>query len=223
MDLPLIILLLLFFVIIIAFFLYFAPLNLFFKAKSAGLNIEIFDLIGMRIRRSNPYEIVNPAILLKKSGIYIDIRDLEGLYLAGGHCLLVAQAMILAKENNIDVSFKNLVAIDLAGRNPVRSLKDCIPEHIINSNTETFKSKEGKEYKVSFTLKAKPNINKMVAGCCGGKEELINSIFDYIEERIANSDSLIEINSTNFSKDILKENFSKDCVFDIKEIKISIN
>ncbi len=210
-------------VVIIAIILPFIPLKLFFDAKSAGIKIEITDLISMRIRKCNPYEIVNTAILLKKSGIDIDLASLESLYLGGGHCLLVAQAMILAKENNIEVSFKNLVAIDLAGRNPVRCLKDCIPEHILNSNTETFKSKEGKEYNVSFTLKAKLNINKMVGGCCGGEEELLNSIFGYIEERITTSDGLIGINPTDLSKVILKEDFSKDCVFDIKEIKININ
>ena len=209
-------------IILIPFILYFVPLALFFYAKSQGLKIELKDLIAMRFRKCDPYEIVNPAILLSKKGININIADLERHYLAGGHCFLIAQALIIAKENKIEVSFNTVTAIDLSGRNPVISVKDCIKEHILNSNTEIFKSKEGKEYKVSFTLKAKININKIIGGCCGDGQDLINSIYDYIEERITNSDYFNDINPDNLSKDILKENFSNRSVFDIKEIKINI-
>lgn len=209
-------------VILIAILIYFIPIQLYLNAKSAGLNIELTHLLFMKIRKADPYEIINSAILLKKNGINVNIDQLEMHYLGTGSPKLISQALVLAKENNIDVSFNTISAIDLAGRNPVNCVKECIKEHILNANPETFISKEGKEYKVSFTIKAKPNINKIIGGGDDG-QVLINCIFDYIEKIITNSDNSNDINPEKLSKDILKEFFSNKSVFDIKEIKININ
>ena len=139
-------------IVLIAILIYFIPIQLYLNAKSAGLNIELINLIFMKVRKSDPYQIINPAILLKKNGIDANVNELEAQYLSGGSANAIAKAMIIAKENNMEVSFDRLSAIDLAGKDLVACIKECLSEENVKVNPETFTTKNGEKVTVSFTL-----------------------------------------------------------------------
>ena len=53
----------------IAIFLNFVPLGLWISAIAAGVNVGIFNLIGMRLRRVPASQIVLPLIKANKAGL----------------------------------------------------------------------------------------------------------------------------------------------------------
>ena len=69
----------------IAIFLNFVPLGLWISAIAAGVNVGIFNLIGMRLRRVPASQIVLPLIKANKAGLDVNVNQLEAHYLAGGN------------------------------------------------------------------------------------------------------------------------------------------
>lgn len=69
--------------IVIAVLFSFIPVGLWISALAAGVRVGIFTLIGMRLRRVPPAQIVNPLIKADKAGINISVNQLEAHYLAG--------------------------------------------------------------------------------------------------------------------------------------------
>ncbi len=57
------------FIIGVALFLHFVPLGLWISAIAAGVHVGIFTLIGMRLRRVPPSQIVLPLIKANKAGL----------------------------------------------------------------------------------------------------------------------------------------------------------
>ena len=90
------------------------------SALAAGVRVGIFTLIGMRLRRVPPAQIVNPLIKADKAGINISVNQLEAHYLAGGNVDRVVNALIAAERAAIPLLFERAAAIDLAGRDVLR-------------------------------------------------------------------------------------------------------
>ena len=95
---------------------YFCPISLLIIAAREGLKLSPTQLISMRIRKINPYPIVQAAINLHKEGINIDVSQLESHALAGGHINKVANVLIAAKKENREISFMDVCALDLMGK-----------------------------------------------------------------------------------------------------------
>ena len=108
----------------IAIFFSFVPLGLWISAISAGVNVGIFNLVGMRLRRVTPGRIVNPLIKARKAGLNVTVNQLEAHYLAGGNVDRVVNALIAAQRADIDLIFERAAAIDLAGRD-VLNADEC--------------------------------------------------------------------------------------------------
>ena len=66
-------------------FFNFVPLGLWISAIAAGVNVGIFNLIGMRLRRVPASQIVLPLIKANKAGMNVNVNQLEAHYLAGGN------------------------------------------------------------------------------------------------------------------------------------------
>lgn len=60
-------------------FLHFVPLGLWISALAAGVNISLFNLVGMRIRRVEPRMIVLPLIKGTKAGLDLNVNQLEAI------------------------------------------------------------------------------------------------------------------------------------------------
>lgn len=84
------------FVIAVAVLNIFVPMGLWITALFSGVKVGLGDLIGMRLRRVSPREIVIPMIKATKAGVDIDITELEAHYLAGGNVNTLVNALIAA-------------------------------------------------------------------------------------------------------------------------------
>ena len=69
-------------IIAITMFLHFVPLGLWISAIAANVNVGIFTLVGMRLRRVVPQKIVLPLIKANKAGLSVSVNQLEAHYLA---------------------------------------------------------------------------------------------------------------------------------------------
>ena len=78
----------------IAVFLNFVPLGLWISAIAAGVNVGIFNLIGMRLRRVPASQIVLPLIKANKAGLDVNVNQLEAHYLAGRNVLEAVQMSV---------------------------------------------------------------------------------------------------------------------------------
>ena len=61
-------------IIALAVFLHFVPLGLWVSAIAANVNVGIFQLVGMRLRRVVPQKIVLPLIKANKAGLTVSVN-----------------------------------------------------------------------------------------------------------------------------------------------------
>ena len=217
---PEVIILVIFTFSIISFiFLAAVPWKAYFIGLSAKYPISIFELIGMRIRKIDPIPIVNAGVIFRNSGMNIDVREIESHYLGGGHVENVAKAFAELKKVGIDTSFKQLAAIDLCGKDIMQSIEDCIQPVDFNSDYVSYKSLDGKDFRVSINITLQGNINKIIGGALN--QALIDKIFDYIGQVISkrNSDT---ISRSLLEEEIMKESFSEGFSSDIKSLRINM-
>lgn len=102
---------------------YFIPIKLYKAAKAAGININIFDLVGMRLRSVPPASIIKPLLKAHKAGLELDHHKLEVHYLAQGDVDRVVDALIAAESRGIALNLAQASAIDLAGYNVLESVR----------------------------------------------------------------------------------------------------
>ena len=70
--------------VIVGIFLSFVPLGLWISAVSAGVRVNIFSLVGMRLRRVRADKIIRPLIKAQKAGMDVNANQLESHLLSGG-------------------------------------------------------------------------------------------------------------------------------------------
>ena len=98
----------------IAFFKAFS-VYLMNKAKSLGIEVELVDVVGMRLRNNDPELILNAAIAFHRNNIPIEVQQLESHLLAGGDLKLLLKVMMKAKSENKELSYIEASAIVLSG------------------------------------------------------------------------------------------------------------
>ena len=79
---------------IVSLFFRFVPVGLWVTAYFTGVKVSLLTLIGMRLRRVNPQNIINPQIKATKAGLNLDIDELEAHNLAGCNIIYVIDALI---------------------------------------------------------------------------------------------------------------------------------
>ena len=82
---------------VVSLFLYFVPVGLWITAIFSGVRVGLGTLIGMRLRKVNPGEIIRPLISATKAGLDLDISQMEAHYLAGGNVGRVVTALIYGR------------------------------------------------------------------------------------------------------------------------------
>lgn len=144
--------------------LHFVPIGLWISALAADVNISLFNLVGMRIRRVSPQMIVLPLIKGTKAGLLLSVNQLEAHYLAGGNVDNVVDALIAAHRAQIDLSFEQAAAIDLAGRNVLEAVQMSVNPKVIETPTISAVAKNGIELKVRARVTVRANIDRLVGG-----------------------------------------------------------
>ena len=107
-------------------------LGIWIRALMAGAKVDIWVLVGMKLRRVPPALIVDAYIKATKAGLGISTDQLEGHHLAGGNVLGVVDLIIKARHRDINVPFEIVATTDLAGYD----LETVNPDEFAGSATQ---------------------------------------------------------------------------------------
>ncbi|HAI75903.1 MAG TPA: hypothetical protein DCM08_06605 [Microscillaceae bacterium] len=202
-------------------FLYYVPINLWITALSSGVNIGLFKLVFMRIRRVPPRMIVEQMITATKAGISITSDDLETHYLAGGNVPQVIRALISADKANISLGFKQATAIDLAGRDVFEAVQTTVNPKVINTPPVAAVANDGIQLVAKARVTVRVNITQLVGGA--GEETIVARVGEGIVTSIGSSKSHKEVleNPDKISKLVLSKGLDSGTAYEILSIDIA--
>ncbi len=209
-------------VIFLALFTYFIPIGLWISAYFAGVRVAIFkDLVGMRLRKVPPRQIITPKISATKAGLEIELDRMEAHFLAGGNVNAVTLALISADKANIDLTFERAASIDLAGRDVLEAVKMSVNPKVINTPLIAAIAKDGIQVKATCRVTVRANIDRLVGGA--GEETIIARVGEGIVTTIGSSDThkgVLE-NPDGISKRVLEKGLDSGTSFEIISIDIA--
>ena len=211
-------------VVVVAFvmlFLHFVPLGLWISALAANVSVGIFTLVGMRLRRVPPSNIVLPLIKANKAGIDVSANQLEAHYLAGGNVDKVIDALIAAHRAEIPLPFARSAAIDLAGRDVLQAVQMSVNPKVIETPIVSAVAKNGIELKIKARVTVRANIDRLVGGA--GEPTIIARVGEGIVTTVgsANSHTDVLANPDDISKTVLGKGLDAGTAFEILSIDIA--
>jgi uncharacterized protein YqfA (UPF0365 family) len=208
-------------VLVLLFILWAVPVRLWIEAVFAGVSVGIFDLIGMRLRKVTPHNIVRPLITAVKAGLGLTISQLEAHYLARGHVDRVVQALISADKANLGLTFEQAAAIDLAGRDVLEAVKVSVNPKVIDTPRVAAMAKDGIQLIATARVTIRANINRLVGGA--GEDTILARVGEGIVSTIGSSASHKSVleNPDNISKTVLNKGLDAGTAFEILSIDIA--
>ncbi|WP_035051855.1 flotillin-like protein FloA [Carnobacterium pleistocenium] len=208
-------------IIVISLFFRFVPVGLWVTAYFSGVKVSIGTLVGMRLRRVAPQDIIRPLIKATKAGLDIDINELEAHYLAGGDINQVINALIAAQRANIDLIFKQAAAIDLAGRNVFEAVQVSVNPKVIETPVIAAMAMNGIEVKARAKVTVRANIERLVGGA--GEETIIARVGEGIVTTVGSAAKHTDVleNPDSISKTVLRKGLDSGTAFEILSIDIA--
>ncbi|UCF06976.1 MAG: flotillin-like protein FloA [bacterium] len=209
-------------IIVVLLFFYFVPIGLWITAYFSGVRVRIFkDLIGMRLRKVPPQQIIRPKIAATKAGIRLDIDKLEAHYLAGGDVFKVVTALISADKANINLTFERATAIDLAGRDVLEAVKVSVNPKVIPTPMIAAVAMDGIQVKATSRVTVRANIDRLVGGA--GEETIIARVGEGIVTTIGSASTHKQVleNPDTISKVVLEKGLDSGTAFEILSIDIA--
>lgn len=197
------------------------PVRLWMEAVFAGVRVSLGDLVGMRLRKVNPAQVVRPLIAATKAGLTLTTRELEAHYLAGGHVDRVAKALISADKANLGISFKQAAAIDLAGRDVLEAVRVSVNPKVLDTPRVAAMAKDGIQLIATARVTVRANINRLVGGA--GEDTILARVGEGIVSTIgsAQSHKAVLENPDNISKTVLAKGLDAGTAFEILSIDIA--
>lgn len=201
--------------------LHFVPVGLWISALAAGVNISLFNLVGMRIRRVIPHMIVIPLIMGTKAGLELNVNQLEAHFLAGGNVENVVNALIAAHRAQIALSFEQAAAIDLAGRNVLEAVQMSVNPKVIETPIISAVAQNGIELKVRARVTVRANIDRLVGGA--GEQTIIARVGEGIVTTVGSSEKHTDVleNPDHISRTVLGKGLDSGTAFEILSIDIA--
>ena len=208
-------------VVVLCIFLSFVPIGLWISALAAGVNVSIFTLVGMRLRRVRPDRIVRPLIKVRKAGLHITIEQLESHYLSGGRVDNVVDALIAAQRAELELTFEKAAAIDLAGRNVFEAVSMSVTPRVITTPSISAVAINGIEVKVIARVTVRTNLQRLVGGA--GEETIIARVGEGIVTTVGSSQSHKEVLEypDRISRTVLSKGLDSGTAFEILSIDIA--
>jgi uncharacterized protein YqfA (UPF0365 family) len=199
----------------------FVPVNLWFRCLVSGTYVNMFKLVGMRLRKVNTGMVVNAYINAKKAGLDINIDDLETHAMAGGNVSSVVAALISAHSAKINLPVEVAKAIDLAGRDVLKAVKESVTPKVIKTPVISAVAKDGIELRVLAKVTVKTNLNKLVGGA--GEETIISRVGEGIVTTIGSAETHEQVleNPDSISKLVLDKGLDDGTAFQILSIDIA--
>ena len=90
--------------------------RLWLQAMMSGVPISVFQIIGMRFRKTNPNVVVRNLIAARQAGLSLSCVELERAYLQGCDVEKLTLAMIEANKRGMNITFQDAVDAELHGR-----------------------------------------------------------------------------------------------------------
>ena len=209
-------------VVVITFF------KLWLRAKLSEASVGFGNLVGMSLRKVNPYRIVECRIMAVKAGLRISNNELETHYLAGGNIVRVVQALIASGKANIELDFKQATAIDLAGRDVLEAVQTSVHPKVIDcpdpsrgQNTVAAVAMDGIQLKAKARVTVRTNIKTLVGGAT--EETIIARVGEGIVTTIGSATSHKKVleNPDMISKTVLGRGLDAGTAFEILSIDIA--
>jgi len=208
--------------IFVSFIAYMVPLRLWIAAWTSGVNVGLWTLIAMRLRRIVPSDIINPLIQGVKGGIDgLEIGQLEAHYLSGGNVERVVSSLIAAQKANIKLDFNKAAAIDLAGRNVLEAVQMSVNPKVIQTPKNSAVAQDGIELLVIAKITVRANIDTLVGGA--GEPTIIARVGQGVVAAIGASKTYQEMleSPDRISKLVLQLGLDKNTAFQILSIDIA--
>jgi uncharacterized protein YqfA (UPF0365 family) len=207
--------------IFVLFFLYFVPVGLWITAIFSGVRVGLGTLIGMRLRKVNPGEIVRPLISATKAGLALDVNQMEAHYLAGGNVGRVVTALISADRANIELPWKRATAIDLAGRDVLEAVQVSVNPKVIQTPRVAAVAKDGIQVIAIARVTVRANIERLVGGA--GEETIIARVGEGTVSSIGSATSHKSVleNPDAISKHVLERGLDAGTAYEILSIDIA--
>jgi uncharacterized protein YqfA (UPF0365 family) len=207
--------------LIVFLFFYFIPIGLWVTAYFSGVPVRLFTLIGMRLRKVNPHDVIRPLISTAKAGLSLEVDKLEAHYLAGGNVQRVANALISADKANINLSFQRATAIDLAGRGVLEAVKVSVNPKVIETPRVAAVANDGIQIIAMARVTVRANIERLVGGA--GEEMILARVGEGIVSTIGSSQThkMVLENPDNISKTVLAKGLDSGTAYEILSIDIA--
>ena len=206
---------------VISLILRFIPVGLWVTAYFSGVRVGLFTLVGMRLRRVTPHEIIRPQIKATKAGLDLSINDLEAHYLAGGNINDVIDALIASERANINLSFEKAAAIDLAGRSVFEAVQVSVNPKVIETPNIAAVAKNGIEIIAKAKVTVRANIYRLVGGA--GEDTIIARVGEGIVTTVGSADRHAAVleNPDLISQTVLNKGLDAGTAFEILSIDIA--
>jgi len=213
------------FIIIVFIIRYF---GLWLRAKLSDAHVSFIEILGMKLRKVDPFVIVNHKIMAVRAGLTVRTEEMESHYLAGGRVPNVIRALIAANMANITLPFKTATAIDLAGRDILDAVRisvkpmviDC-PDPSKGKDTVDAVAQDGIQLKAKARVTVRMNIDRLIGGAT--EETIVARVGEGIVTTIGSAisyKSVIE-NPDNISKAVLAKGLDAGTAFEILSIDIA--
>src|SRR5680860_1604575 len=208
-------------VLAVGLLFYFVPVGLWITAIFSGVRVGLGTLIGMRLRKVVPGEIVRPLISATKAGIDLDIGQMEAHVLAGGGVRQVVSALISADRANIDLPWKRATAIDLAGRDVLEAVRVSVNPKVIETPRIAAVAKDGIQVIAVARVTVRANIERLVGGA--GEETIIARVGEGTVSSIGSAESHKKVleNPDAISRHVLDRGLDAGTAYEILSIDIA--
>jgi uncharacterized protein YqfA (UPF0365 family) len=207
--------------VVLTLVLYFIPLGLWITAIFSGVRVGLGTLIGMRLRKVNPGDIIRPLISATKAGLDLDIGQMEAHSLAGGNVGRVVTALISADRANIELPWKRATAIDLAGRDVLEAVQVSVNPKVIQTPRVAAVAKDGIQVVAVARVTVRANIERLVGGA--GEETIIARVGEGTVSSIGSAGSHKQVleNPDAISRFVLERGLDAGTAFEILSIDIA--
>jgi uncharacterized protein YqfA (UPF0365 family) len=201
--------------------LYFVPLGLWITAIFSGVRVGLGTLIGMRLRKVNPAEIIRPLISATKADLELEIPQMEAHHLAGGRVEQVVNALISADRANIELPWQRATAIDLAGRDVLQAVQVSVNPKVIETPRIAAVARDGIQVVAVARVTVRANIERLVGGA--GEETIIARVGEGTVSSIGSAESHKHVleNPDGISQRVLERGLDSGTAFEILSIDIA--
>lgn len=208
-------------ILLIVLFFSFIPVRLWISALASNVRIGIMTLVGMKLRRVRPENIVNPLIKATKAGLSLQTKRLEAHYLAGGNVDRVVNALVAAQGAGIPLDFERAATIDLAGRDVLEAVQMSVNPKVIETPVVAAIARDGIELRAKARVTVRANIDRLIGGA--GEATIIARVGEGVVTTIGSSESHKDVleNPDRISKTVLSKGLESGTAFEILSIDIA--